>query len=80
MARRIVITGGGSGIGLAIAKRHLAEGARVAICDEDIALLKKASENYEIAISFCADVSDSNQMKDFHNKINDELCGDDVMY
>ena len=50
MSRRIVITGGGSGIGLAIAKRHLAEGARVAICDEDISLVKMASENHEIAI------------------------------
>ncbi|NCV19918.1 MAG: SDR family NAD(P)-dependent oxidoreductase, partial [Rhodobacterales bacterium] len=59
MSRRIVITGGGSGIGLAIAKRHIAEGSRVAICDEDIALVKRASENYEIAISSCADVSDS---------------------
>ena len=31
MSRRVVITGGGSGIGLAIAKRHIAEGASVAI-------------------------------------------------
>ncbi len=80
MSRRIVITGGGSGLGLAIAKRHLAEGARVAICDEDISLVKRASENYEIAISVCADVSDSNQMKDFHNNIIDEFGGVDVMY
>ena len=50
MSRRIVITGGGSSIGLAIAKRHVAEGARVAVCDEDIALVKRASENYEITI------------------------------
>ena len=42
--------------------------------------VKRASENYEIAISFCADVSDSNQMKNFHNNIIDEFGGVDVMY
>ena len=35
MTRRVVITGGGSGIGLTIARRYLDEGAQVAICDND---------------------------------------------
>ena len=40
MTRRVVITGGASGIGLTIAKRYLDEGARVAICDNDSELVK----------------------------------------
>ena len=33
--KRIIITGGGSGIGKAVAKRYAAEGARVLIADLD---------------------------------------------
>ena len=46
----------------------------MAICDEDIALVKRASENYGSHF-VCADVSDSNQMRDFHNNIIDEFAG-----
>ena len=78
MTRRVVITGGASGIGLTIAKRYLDEGARVAICDNDSELVKTVSKNYEVAISFCADVSDSNQMANFHQHIMDEFGGVDI--
>ena len=80
MTRRVVITGGASGIGLTIAKRYLDEGARVAICDNDSELVKTVSKNYEVAISFCADVSDRNQMANFHQHIMDEFGGVDIMY
>ena len=66
MSRRVVITGGGSGIGLALARRYIEEGAQVAICDSDMAVVKQVSKNFKMAISFCADVSDSNQMENFH--------------
>ena len=80
MTRRVVITGGGSGIGLTIARRYLDEGAQVAICDNDPDLVKTVSKYYKVAISFCADVSDSNQMVAFHQHIMDEFGGVDVMY
>ena len=80
MTRRVVITGGGSGIGLTIAKRYLDEGAQVAICDNDPDLVKTVSKYYKVAISFCADVSDSNQMVAFHQHIMDEFGGVDIMY
>ena len=69
MTRRVVITGGGSGIGLTIARRYLDEGAQVAICDNDPDLVKTVSKYYKVAISFCADVSDSNQMVAFHRDL-----------
>ena len=80
MTRRVVITGGGSGIGLTIARRYLDEGAQVAICDNDPDLVKTVSKYYKVAISFCADVSDSNQMVAFHQHIMDEFGGVDIMY
>ncbi len=38
--RRVVVTGGGSGIGLAIARAFLEAGARVHVCDTDAAALE----------------------------------------
>lgn len=40
--RRILISGGASGIGLAAARRFIAEGAHVALLDKDAPLLKQA--------------------------------------
>jgi NAD(P)-dependent dehydrogenase (short-subunit alcohol dehydrogenase family) len=41
--RHAVVTGGASGIGLASARRFLAEGARVALLDRDEAALGRAA-------------------------------------
>lgn len=43
--KNILVTGGSSGIGYAIAKKFIAEGAKVVITGRNIVALKKASEN-----------------------------------
>ena len=58
MSRRVVITGGGSGIGLALARRYIEEGARVAICDSDMAVVKQVSKNYKICLLYTSDAAD----------------------
>lgn len=44
--KTVIVTGGSSGIGEAVAKRFLDEGANVVICARDSSKLKKAYSNY----------------------------------
>ena len=53
---KVLITGGGSGIGLATARLLIGEGAQVAICGRDESPLHKAAEEIG-AIPIVADVS-----------------------
>ena len=56
--RKVLITGGASGIGLASARRFVAEGARVALLDRDAeGLATAARELGDAAISLRADVT-----------------------
>jgi len=55
--RRIVITGGASGIGLATARLFMAEGARVALLDRNEAALAAATTDIG-APGYCVDVTD----------------------
>lgn len=56
--RKILITGGGSGIGAATARRFVTEGARVAILDRDVGALGEVSEELGCE-AVCVDLMDA---------------------
>jgi len=75
--RTAIITGGGQGFGLDVAKRFLEGGAKVIIWDIDQKLLDEAVEllNNENLTSFIVDVSN---YKDVENTVNDIISKNNV--
>lgn len=57
--KTIAVTGGGSGLGAALARRLAAEGARVAIIDADEDGAARVAESLDGATAHVADVSDA---------------------
>jgi NAD(P)-dependent dehydrogenase (short-subunit alcohol dehydrogenase family) len=77
--KRVVITGGASGIGCATAKRFIAEGAHVFIIDwNEKALNNVLSENSNLS-GVCSDVSNPDDMKKAFSTVDDVLGGIDVL-
>ncbi|MFI5035493.1 MAG: SDR family oxidoreductase [Acidimicrobiales bacterium] len=65
-AKAFLITGGTDGLGLALAERLVAEGARVAVCGRDVERLGRAQGRLGgDALSFEADVTDVAQLDEF---------------
>jgi NAD(P)-dependent dehydrogenase (short-subunit alcohol dehydrogenase family) len=77
--RRVVVTAGAGGIGLAIAKAFAADGNRVHICDiNEQALARVTDTNERISATVC-DVSDRSAVEAFVRTAADTLGGIDVL-
>ncbi len=60
--RRVIVTGGGSGIGRAAVVRLAAEGARVAVLDKRLALAEEAAAEVEGALAIACDVGSEEEI------------------
>lgn len=77
--KRVVITGGASGIGAATAARFLEEGSAVAIVDRDQAGLDKIAEKLSGGQGYMADVTDQKQVQNSFERIAANFGGVDVV-
>ncbi|MDJ1015559.1 MAG: SDR family oxidoreductase [Paracoccaceae bacterium] len=79
MSRRVMITGGASGIGAEMAKKFADSGDRVAICDSNPDAIATFSESRsDIAVEL-ADVRDERAMTRFFGRLDDAWGGADVV-
>jgi meso-butanediol dehydrogenase / (S,S)-butanediol dehydrogenase / diacetyl reductase len=80
IGRRVVVTGGASGIGFATARRFVDEGARTVVLDRDVAGLERAaSEVPGLAGTVAADVADAADVDAAFARIDEQLGGVDVL-
>lgn len=77
--QRVLITGGGSGIGLTLARRFAAQGARIALCDASAEAVAKVQETHPGFIARQADVTDEAQMTAFLSEVETAWGGVDVV-
>ena len=71
--RKVLVTGGASGIGLATARRFVAEGARVALLDRDAGRLAEAAR--ELGDSACAVRADVTSEEDVRSAVATAVAG-----
>jgi NAD(P)-dependent dehydrogenase (short-subunit alcohol dehydrogenase family) len=76
MSKRVLITGGGSGIGRAMAETFAAQGARVLVTDMDQAALDDCPDSW---LKMTGDASDPEHMRAVFARISDEWDGIDVV-
>lgn len=79
MSERVVITGGGSGIGRGLAEAFAARGDRVAICDADPEAVRQVAAALPGTLAMHADVIDEAGMQAFFDRIEKEWGGADVV-
>lgn len=78
--RRAVVTGGGAGIGLAVARRLVASGARVALWDRDERALALANEKLDrVATTQVVDVVDHQAVERAAQAVAHQLGGVDIL-
>lgn len=77
--RVVVITGGGSGIGLASARRVASEGARVVVADIDAAAGQAAADEVD-GLFVAVDVTDEAQVADLFHTAADTFGSVDVAF
>jgi NAD(P)-dependent dehydrogenase (short-subunit alcohol dehydrogenase family) len=76
---KTAITGGDSGIGLAAARRFIAEGARVAITGRDAATLAAATDKLGVT-AIKSDVLDTHARTSLFNRIKHEFGHLDILF
>ena len=69
---KILITGGGSGIGLGLTERFLKEGNKVIICGRREQVLNQISDKYPEVIICKCDLADSAERVKLYNRIAEE--------
>lgn len=77
--KNILVTGGASGIGYAIAKRFIEDGDRVLICDVDEDALEKAQAALPGLLATRCDVSVQEEVDALFDVVRRELGGLDVL-
>jgi NAD(P)-dependent dehydrogenase (short-subunit alcohol dehydrogenase family) len=77
--RRGLVTGGSKGLGEAIARELVAEGARVAICSRNADEVAATGEAVGAAHAQAADVTDPEQVRDFVARSAEALGGIDFL-
>jgi len=77
--KRVLITGGASGIGFATAGRFLEEGSRVAILDRDETALRRARKELHGLHAIRADVSDDRSVARAFDELDRLFGGLDVL-
>lgn len=82
-AKRVIVTGGSRGIGLAIARAFAAEGARVAICARSEQAVREAGEaltaRAQAVIAKAVDVTDTAAVQAFVSEVVQAWGGVDVL-
>src|SRR6476646_626556 len=76
--RKALVTGGGAGFGLEIARRLRESGAQVALLDVDRARLEEAAGRLG-ATAVAADVRSPEQVRDAVGRAADQLAGIDTL-
>jgi 3-oxoacyl-[acyl-carrier protein] reductase len=77
--RRGLVTGGSKGLGEAIARELVAEGARVAICSRNEEEVMATAEEVGTAYAQAADVTDPEQVREFVARSAEALGGIDFL-
>ncbi len=77
--KRVLVTAGANGIGLAITRGFVQSGAKVLICDVDEKSLREAQANLPGVLTTVADVADEQSVERLFAQVDEQLGGLDVL-
>jgi NAD(P)-dependent dehydrogenase (short-subunit alcohol dehydrogenase family) len=77
--KRVLVTAGANGIGLAITRGFIQSGAKVLICDVDEKSLREAQANLPGVLTTVADVADEQSVERLFAQVDEQLGGLDVL-